>query len=77
MRGHHGVQALPGAGVGASDPSAGLDCEGHRAVFADFLAAVDSGSPAPIDGQEARTAVATILAIYASARLGGASVTPG
>ncbi len=70
-------QALPGAGVGASDPSAGLDCEGHRAVFADFLAALDSGHPPPIDGQEARKAVSTILAIYASARLGGAPVTPG
>ncbi|MDX2315810.1 MAG: Gfo/Idh/MocA family oxidoreductase [Gammaproteobacteria bacterium] len=68
--------ALPGAGIGASDPSAGLDYEGHRAVFADFVAALDAGTPAPVDGQEARKAVATILAIYASARLGGAPVTP-
>jgi len=68
--------ALPGAGIGASDPSAGLDYEGHRAVFAEFLAALDAGTPAPIDGQEARKAVSIILAIYESARLGGAPVTP-
>ena len=69
-------QALPGPGIGASDPSAGLDCEGHKAVFAEFLAALDSGSPAPIDGREARKAVSTILAIYASARLGGVPAAP-
>jgi len=69
-------QALPGPGIGASDPSAGLDCEGHRAVFADFLGSLDSGSPPPIDGREARKAVSTILAIYASARLGGSPVPP-
>jgi predicted dehydrogenase len=68
---------LPGAGIGASDPSAGLDCEGHRAVFAEFLAALDSDGPPPIDGREARKAVSIILAIYASARRGGAPVAPG
>jgi len=67
---------LPGAGVGASNPSAGLDCEGHRAAFAEFLAALDAGTPTPVDGQEARKAVSTILAIYESARLGGTPVTP-
>jgi hypothetical protein len=46
-------------------------------VFADFLGALDSGSPPPIDGREARKAVSTILAIYASARLGGAPAAPG
>jgi UDP-N-acetyl-2-amino-2-deoxyglucuronate dehydrogenase len=70
-------QALPGPGIGASDPSAGVDCEGHRAAFAEFLAALEAGRPPPIDGAEARKAVATILAIYASARRGGAPVTPG
>jgi UDP-N-acetyl-2-amino-2-deoxyglucuronate dehydrogenase len=68
---------LPGAGIGASDPSAGLDCEGHRAVFAEFLAALDAGKPPPIDGREARKAVSIILAIYESARLGGVPVVPG
>ena len=68
--------ALPGAGIGASDPSAGIDCLGHRAVFSEFLAALDSGEPAPIDGQEARKAVSIILAIYESARKGGAPVAP-
>ena len=36
--------ALPGAGVGASNPSAGVDARGHRAVFADFLARIIHGT---------------------------------
>jgi predicted dehydrogenase len=68
--------ALPGAGIGASDPSAGLDCEGHRAVFAEFLAAINAGTPPPIDGREARKAVSIILAVYESARRGGRPITP-
>ena len=68
--------SLPGPGIGAANPSVGLDCEGHRAVFAEFLAALDSGKSPPIDGHEARKAVATILAIYESARLGGVPVVP-
>lgn len=68
--------ALPGPGVGASNPSAGLDSEGHRAAFAEFLAALESGRSPPIDGREARKAVSIILAIYESARRGGVPVTP-
>lgn len=68
--------ALPGPGIGASNPSAGLDCAGHKAVFAEFLAALESGGPPPIDGSEARKAVSIVLAIYESARLGGAPVRP-
>ena len=68
--------ALPGEGIGASNPSAGIDSEGHRAVFAEFLAALDSGTTPPIDGVEARKAVAIILAAYESARKGGAPVEP-
>jgi predicted dehydrogenase len=68
--------ALPGPGIGAANPSAGLDSEGHRAAFAQFLAAVESGAPAPVDGVEARKAVSIILAIYESARLGGAPIVP-
>jgi UDP-N-acetyl-2-amino-2-deoxyglucuronate dehydrogenase len=71
------LMALPGPGIGASDPSAGIDCEGHRAVFAEFLAALDAGRSPPIDGHEARKAVAIILAVYESARNGGAPVMPG
>jgi predicted dehydrogenase len=68
--------SLPGPGIGASDPSAGLDCEGHKAVFAEFLTALESARPPPIDGREARKAVSTVLAIYKSARLGGVPVAP-
>jgi UDP-N-acetyl-2-amino-2-deoxyglucuronate dehydrogenase len=68
--------ALPGPGIGASNPSAGVDCEGHKAVFAEFLTALDCGRPPPIDGSEARKAVSIVLAIYASARRAGAPVRP-
>ena len=67
--------ALPGAGVGASNPSAGVDARGHRAVFADFLAALKTGETPAIDGHEARKAVAIIRAIYESAEKGGIGVT--
>ena len=67
---------LPGAGVGASDPSAGVDEAGHLAVFREFLAAVDAGSRPTIDGYESRKAVALIQAIYDSARADGVPVRP-
>lgn len=66
--------SLPGAGIGASDPSAGVTAEGHRRVFEEFLAALDDGKPPPVDGREARKAVALICAIYESARQGGGPV---
>jgi predicted dehydrogenase len=66
--------ALPGAGIGASNPSAGIDARGHQAVFADFLAALDAGETPAIDGHEARKAVAIIRAIYESSDRGGAAV---
>lgn len=65
---------LPGAGVGASDPSAGLTAAGHEAVFRDFLAAIEAGRAPAVDGHEARKAVAIIRAVYDSARQGGAAV---
>ncbi len=68
--------ALPANGIGASDPAAGIDADGHRAVFEEFLAAIDSGATPTIDGHESRKAVAIIRAIYQSAQSGGAAVTP-
>lgn len=68
---------LPGAGVGASNPAAGVRAEGHRAAFADFLAALERGEPPAIDGHESRKAVSIIRAIYESAERGGAPVRPG
>lgn len=65
---------FPAASVGASSPSAGLTAEGHRANFAEFLQALDEKRPPAIDGPEARKSVAIILAIYESARRGGAAV---
>ena len=70
------ILALPGAGVGASNPSAGVDARGHRAVFADFLKALDAGQSPAIDGHEARKAVAIIRAVYESGEKGGVPVSP-
>ncbi len=67
--------SLPSDGVGASNPAAGVDARGHQAVFADFLRALESGETPPIDGAEARKAVAIIRAIYESAEAGGAPVS--
>jgi predicted dehydrogenase len=61
---------FPGASVGAANPSAGLSAEYHRANFFDFLKALDDGSIPPVSGEEARKAVAIILAIYESAKSG-------
>jgi predicted dehydrogenase len=67
--------SLPGVGTAASDPAAGVTAAGHRAVFEDFLNALRHGEKPPVDGLEARKAVEIILAVYASAKNGGISVT--
>lgn len=67
--------ALPGAGVGASDPAAGVDSDGHLAVLSEFLDALEKGEKPTVDGYEARKAVQIILAIYQSSRNGSAPVT--
>ena len=69
--------AKPTAAVGASDPSAGFSADSHRDNIADFLAALDAGQTPSIDGHAARKAVRIILAIYESARNGGAPVELG
>ncbi|MDH3605131.1 MAG: Gfo/Idh/MocA family oxidoreductase, partial [Candidatus Tectomicrobia bacterium] len=67
--------SLPGVGTAASDPTAGVTAAGHRAVFEDFLNALSRGKKPSVDGLEARKAVEIILAVYASAKKGGAPVT--
>jgi len=59
--------ASTGHGGGASDPLA-IDYGLHTANIAAFVAALETGSPLPISGQEARKAVAIVAAIYESAR---------
>mgnify|MGYP005714178449 CR=1 FL=1 len=70
------LQGLPGEGVGASSPSAGVTSEGHRRVFEAFLAALDDGRTPDIDGVASRVAVSIIEAIYQSAKQGGMPVVP-
>lgn len=72
IRGEYMAKAT--AAVGASDPSAGFSADSHRENFAAFLEAVAAGRRPAVDGREARKAVRTILAVYESARRGGAPV---
>ncbi|MGH1361252.1 MAG: Gfo/Idh/MocA family protein [Burkholderiaceae bacterium] len=74
IRKRHG--GLPGAGVGASDPSASVDSDGHLAAFSEFLDAIKDRRQPRVDGREAKKSVEIILAIYESARLGGQPVRP-
>ena len=63
------------ANSGASDPR-GISHQGHRDQLADFLAAIDEGRPAAVDGREGRKAVEIIRAIYLSAETGRAVTLP-
>ena len=67
---------LPGQGVGASDPSAGVDSDGHLAVIEEFVSAIDAGQCPTVDGVEAMKAVAIIRAVYASSHNNGKTVQP-
>ncbi|MEM7252667.1 MAG: Gfo/Idh/MocA family oxidoreductase [Pseudomonadota bacterium] len=67
---------IPGQGVGASDPAAGVDEAGHHAVFREFLDALNAGVEPRINGAESRKAVSLILAIYESSQKNGAPVAP-
>jgi predicted dehydrogenase len=58
----------PARGAGA--PAAAMTHELHAACFLDFVHAVETHRPFRIDGASARRSVATILAIYESARTG-------
>jgi UDP-N-acetyl-2-amino-2-deoxyglucuronate dehydrogenase len=65
---------FPAVAVGAANPSAGFSVDGHRDNLAEFLAALEAGRAPLVDGAEARKSVRIILAIYESARRGGAPV---
>jgi predicted dehydrogenase len=58
-----------GASGGASNPAA-ISHVGHARQLADFVQAVESGTPPLVDGREGRRAVEVILAIYRSAATG-------
>ena len=54
---------FPTVAAGASDPSAGLTADLHRANFAEFIAALDDNRAPAISGAEARKAVDALLRI--------------
>jgi predicted dehydrogenase len=58
-----------GASGGASDPAA-ISHRGHMLQLSDFVAAIRENRVPKVDGREGRKAVATICAIYDSARPG-------
>ena len=66
--------ALPGSGIGASNPSAGVTADGHLAIFKDFLECLQHEHTPIVDGYEARKAVEIILAVYQSSRDQGQSI---
>ena len=68
------LMGSPGAGVGASNPSAGVDADGHSWALEEFLSAIDEGNVPRVDGAEARKAVAIICAVYESSRRGGVPI---
>jgi predicted dehydrogenase len=60
---------------GAADPKA-ISHAGHRDQLIDFLKAIDTGTPALVDGREGRKAVEIIRAIYRSSQTGQAVRLP-
>jgi predicted dehydrogenase len=60
---------------GSADPKA-ISHAGHRDQLIDFLRAIDTGTPALVDGREGRKAVEIIRAIYQSSRTGRAVTLP-
>ena len=60
-----------GASGGASDPGA-ISHRGHMLQLSDFVAAIRENRTPKVDGREGRKAVATICAVYESARTGKA-----
>ena len=56
-------------GTGASDPTA-IGFHKHAAQLADMVAAIREDRSPAVDGQEARKAVAIVLAVYRSAQSG-------
>ncbi len=75
------AQALAPVAEGAYGPTAGAVPgalgAAHAAQYADFLAAIARGRPPLVTVAQARRTVATVTAIYESARSGGAPVTLG
>jgi predicted dehydrogenase len=61
----------PVSGSGGSDPTA-ISPDNHRRNFESFLRSLDNNTEPEIGGREARKAVATILAIYETAKTGKA-----
>jgi UDP-N-acetyl-2-amino-2-deoxyglucuronate dehydrogenase len=58
-----------GATGGSSNPAA-ISHIGHARQLADFVRAIETGTPPAVDGREGRKAVEIILAIYRSAQTG-------
>jgi len=69
------LTAATGFTAGSSDPR-GITHAGHRDQLADFLRAIDTSSPALVDGREGRRSVEVIRAIYRSAQTAKAVSLP-
>ena len=58
-------------------PTWGTDSIGHTRQYADFVAAIQTGRPPAISGEDARRAVEVVTAAYESDRTGQAILLPG
>jgi UDP-N-acetyl-2-amino-2-deoxyglucuronate dehydrogenase len=70
------ILAPKGAGPGGSADPRAISHAGHRDQLIDFLRAIDTQTPALVDGREGRKAVEIIRAIYKSSRTGRAVALP-
>ncbi len=62
-------QAASGADVGAGARPSGIKLDNHQRIVADFVAAVRSGRPPMVTGEEGRRSLAAVLAVYSAAGL--------
>ena len=78
VEGEQEAAASAGAGMGSADPLAGLSdaVSAHVEQISDVLRAIEEDRDPALSGEEARAAVAVVLAIYESARTGHPAV-PG
>ena len=68
--GRHGTDDDDGAAQGAAADPAAVDVAGHAAQIADLLAAIEEGREPAVGGEDGRSTLEIVCAVYESARAG-------
>jgi len=68
--GRHGTDDDDGAARGAAADPAAVDVAGHAAQIADLLAAIEEGREPAVGGEDGRSTLEIVCAVYESARTG-------